>query len=73
MNNVCKSIIMDWQRGNIPYFTRPPKFDKETGEWIMGSSIVNNFVEEEEKEEGLDQEEKKDEEMEKDEEEKEQE
>ena len=20
---------MDWQRGNIPYFTRPPKIDKE--------------------------------------------
>jgi len=72
MNNVCKSIIMDWQRGNIPYFTRPPKFDKETGEWVMGSSIVN-FAVEEEKEEGLDQEEKKDDEMEKDEEEKEQE
>jgi nuclear GTP-binding protein len=24
-NNVSKQIIVDWQRGNIPYFTRPPK------------------------------------------------
>ena len=29
INNVCKSIIMDWQRGNIPYFTRPPKLDAD--------------------------------------------
>ena len=62
MNNVCKSIIMDWQRGNIPYFTRPPRFDKETGEWIMGSQEVCR-----------DQEEKKDEEIEEDKEEQEQE
>ena len=25
INNVSKSIIMDWQRGNIPYFELPPK------------------------------------------------
>ena len=25
VNNVCKSIIYDWQRGNIPYFTKPPQ------------------------------------------------
>ena len=25
INNTCKTIIMDWQRGNIPYFTLPPK------------------------------------------------
>ena len=29
INNVCKTIIMDWQRGNIPYFTRPPKLDAD--------------------------------------------
>ena len=29
VNNVCKTIIMDWQRGNIPYFTRPPKMDNQ--------------------------------------------
>ena len=57
MNNVCKSIIMDWQRGNIPYFTRPPRFDKETGEWIMGSSVISTEQEvcrdlEEKKDEG---------------------
>jgi len=26
-NNVCKSIIMDWQRGNIPFFDYPPQED----------------------------------------------
>jgi nuclear GTP-binding protein len=25
INNVSKSIIMDWQRGNIPYFEYPPR------------------------------------------------
>ena len=25
INNVSKSIIMDWQRGNIPYFEFPPR------------------------------------------------
>ena len=29
INNVCKSIILDWQRGNIPYFTRPPIVSKD--------------------------------------------
>jgi nuclear GTP-binding protein len=29
INNVSKSIIMDWQRGNIPYFERPPKSEEE--------------------------------------------
>ena len=24
LNNVSKTIIMDWQRGNIPYFELPP-------------------------------------------------
>jgi len=28
-NNVCKTIIMDWQRGNIPYFEFPPKNEEE--------------------------------------------
>ena len=25
LNNCSKHIIMDWQRGNIPYFNLPPK------------------------------------------------
>lgn len=29
VNNVCKTIIFDWQRGNIPYFTKPPAVDKD--------------------------------------------
>jgi nuclear GTP-binding protein len=29
INNVCKSIIFDWQRGNIPYFTKAPLVGKE--------------------------------------------
>ena len=29
INNVCKSIIFDWQRGNIPYFTKAPAVGKE--------------------------------------------
>lgn len=41
VNNVCKAIINDWQRGNIPYFTRPPKFDNQTGEYVMQGSLVN--------------------------------
>jgi nuclear GTP-binding protein len=28
-NNVCKSILFDWQRGKIPYFEKPPKTDKD--------------------------------------------
>ena len=27
VNNVCRSIINDWQRGNIPFFTKPPTGD----------------------------------------------
>jgi len=29
INNVSKQIIVDWQRGNIPFFTRPPRSDEE--------------------------------------------
>jgi ribosome biogenesis GTPase A len=29
INNVCKTIIMDWQRGNIPFFEFPPKSEEE--------------------------------------------
>jgi nuclear GTP-binding protein len=29
INNVAKSIIFDWQRGNIPYFTKAPQVDKD--------------------------------------------
>ena len=28
VNNVCKAIIMDWQRGNIPYFEKPPNAEE---------------------------------------------
>jgi ribosome biogenesis GTPase A len=31
-NNVSKQIIVDWQRGNIPYFTRPPKDEEQAKE-----------------------------------------
>ena len=26
---------MDWQRGNIPYFTRPPKMDNQAEDAVM--------------------------------------
>lgn len=29
INNVSKSMIMDWQRGNIPFFEFPPKEENE--------------------------------------------
>lgn len=29
INNVAKAMIMDWQRGNIPYFTKAPHVDKD--------------------------------------------
>ena len=29
INNVAKTIIMDWQRGNIPYYEKPPKSEEE--------------------------------------------
>lgn len=32
MNNVCKFLIMDWQRGNIPFFELPPKEEGEAEE-----------------------------------------
>ena len=28
-NNISKQMIVDWQRGNIPFFTRPPKTEEE--------------------------------------------
>lgn len=62
INNVCKSIIMDWQRGNIPFFTRPPKMDKVTGEYEMQDMIVNKEDDVKEEEMGEGDEEKKDEE-----------
>ena len=47
INNVCKSIIMDWQRGNIPYFTKPPQItkpdeDKKTEEVVETQPIEGN-------------------------------
>jgi len=32
VNNVCRSIINDWQRGNIPFFTKPPVGDERAAE-----------------------------------------
>ena len=32
VNNVCRSIINDWQRGNIPYFTKAPTADERKAE-----------------------------------------
>jgi len=29
LNNISKQIIVDWQRGNIPFFTKPPKTEEE--------------------------------------------
>jgi nuclear GTP-binding protein len=28
-NNLSKQIIVDWQRGNIPFFTQPPRTEEE--------------------------------------------
>ena len=38
VNNVCRSIINDWQRGNIPYFTKPPTADEAAAQ---DSAIAN--------------------------------
>ena len=32
INNVCKSIIFDWQRGNIPFFSKPPSAEEREAE-----------------------------------------
>ena len=29
LNNISKQMIVDWQRGNIPYFVPPPKTEEE--------------------------------------------
>jgi nuclear GTP-binding protein len=39
-NNVCKSLIMDWQRGNIPFFDMPPKIKGEEDEDMEADNIV---------------------------------
>ena len=28
-NNISKQIIVDWQRGNLPYFTKAPQSEEE--------------------------------------------
>lgn len=38
INNVSKSIIMDWQRGNIPYFEYPPRSEKEVETEILDAA-----------------------------------
>ena len=32
VNNVCKSIIIDWQRGNIPFFNKAPNAEELAAE-----------------------------------------
>lgn len=32
VNNVCKSIITDWQRGNIPFFNKAPNAEETAKE-----------------------------------------
>jgi nuclear GTP-binding protein len=29
LNNLSKQIIVDWQRGNIPFHTKPPLTEEE--------------------------------------------
>ena len=29
LNNLSKQIIVDWQRGNIPFYTKPPQNEEE--------------------------------------------
>ncbi len=29
INNVCKTVLFDWQRGKIPYYAKPPKTDPD--------------------------------------------
>ena len=29
LNNLSKQIIVDWQRGNIPFYTKPPRSEEE--------------------------------------------
>ena len=33
MNNVSKTIIWDWQRGNLPYFTKAPSAEERKEEF----------------------------------------
>ena len=32
VNNVCRSIITDWQRGNIPFFNKAPNAEQTAAE-----------------------------------------
>lgn len=46
INNVSKSVIMDWQRGNIPFFEFPPKEEEEIDETARkNQEIINNAIE----------------------------
>ena len=29
LNNISKQIIVDWQRGNIPFYMKPPRTEEE--------------------------------------------
>lgn len=42
INNVSKSIIMDWQRGNIPYFDLPPKLEEEENKTIKAENLLKD-------------------------------
>jgi len=69
INNVSKSIIMDWQRGNIPYFERPPKSEEEVeaDQQITAmppsAAAVGTQAETEQEEEEKEQQESEDEEV----------
>lgn len=57
LNNVSKQIIVDWQRGNLPFFTKPPLTEEEEkleDERIgIADSTVKNPIEQAEEETNL--------------------
>ena len=59
INNVSKTMIMDWQRGKIPFFEYPPKSEEE--EEQAGEEEAKK--EEDKKEEDKKEEDKKEEEQ----------
>jgi nuclear GTP-binding protein len=57
LNNVSKQIIVDWQRGNLPFFTKPPLTEEEEkleDERIgIADSTIKNPIEQAEEEHNL--------------------
>ena len=43
INNVSKSIIMDWQRGNIPYFEYPPRNVEEVEQEAVAVEVAKEL------------------------------